>query len=122
VLEFLGGRVGDEEMRVEGMPKFKVGEENILFVRDNGRSICPLYGMMHGRYAIDKTPADGRKRVMRSDGMPLRDTAQIAAPLLDHAPAPISRSQAAATGLEPSEFIRQIRAGVRPNTRINRAN
>jgi hypothetical protein len=105
------------------MPQFKVGDEDILFVRDNGRSICPLYGMMHGRYAIENSSTKGRKEVIRSDGAPLRTTAQISAPLLERDAIEVSRSQAAAAApaLEPSEFIRQIKASVRPTARLNRA-
>ena len=32
----MGGRVGDEEMTIQGMPKFDIGHEDILFVRGNG--------------------------------------------------------------------------------------
>jgi hypothetical protein len=120
-LEFLGGRVGDDEMQVEGMPQFKVGDEDILFVRDNGRTICPLYGMMHGRYAIRKAAADGRKHIIRSDGMPLHDTNQIASPLMESGVSEVSQRQAIAASLEPADFIRQIRAGIRPDARLNRA-
>lgn len=125
VLELLGGRVGDEEMRVEGMPQFHVGDEDILFVRDNGTTICPLYGMMHGRYAIEKSPARGKKQVIRADGAPLRNTAQISAPLLERGDHEVSvsdtRSASATPALEPAEFIRQIKASVKPTARVNRA-
>ena len=32
VLELLGGRVGDEVMKIEGMPRFHVGDEDIRFL------------------------------------------------------------------------------------------
>jgi hypothetical protein len=114
-LEFLGGRVGHEHLRVDGMPEFRPGDEDVLFVSGNGQSICPLYAMMHGRYPVRLEPATGRKVVVRTDGGPLQSTAQIAAPL-------VTRPTAAlATGLAPAAFIEQIRATVRLDSMLNRA-
>ena len=122
VLELLGGRVGDETLSVEGMPRFHVGDEDILFVSGNGRTICPLYGMMHGRYSVQKDPATARRYVARSDGEPLRTTAQIASPIAEKGTAePTRRAAAVAAALEPAEFIRQIRAAVRPDAHLSRA-
>jgi len=122
VLELLGGRVGNEEMTVGGMPRFHVGDEDILFVSGNGRTICPLYGMMHGRYSVQKDPATARRYVARSDGEPLRTSAQIASPIGEKGTAePARRAAAVAAALDPAEFIRQIRAAVRPDARLNRA-
>ena len=121
-LEMLGGRVGDEELTIDGMPRFHVGDEDILFVSGNGRTICPLYGMMHGRYSVATDPATSRKYVARSDGTPLRDTAQIAAPIAENgATEPTRRAAAVAAALDPAGFIRQIKAAVRPDARLNRA-
>src|SRR5262245_31764233 len=108
-LEFLGGRVGKEAMKVDGMPQFKVGDEDILFVRDAGTSICPLYGMMHGRYGVQTQAATGRKIMVRSDGTALESVAQISAPL---ASASIS-TLAPRPALTPAAFIQQIQASVR---------
>ena len=122
ILELLGGRVGNEELSVEGMPRFHVGDEDILFVSGNGRTICPLYGMMHGRYSVQKDPSTARRFVARSDGAPLRATAQIASPIADKGTAePSRRAAAVAAALDPAEFIRQIRSAVRPDARLNRA-
>ena len=121
-LELLGGRVGNEALSVEGMPRFQVGDEDILFVSGNGRTICPLYGMMHGRYSVQKDPATARRYVARSDGEPLRTTAQIASSIAEQGTVePARRAAAVAAALDPAEFIRQIRAAVRPDARLNRA-
>ena len=122
-LELLGGTVGDETLSVRGMPQFREGDEDILFVSGNGRTICPLYGMMHGRYAIERDAASGRKYVVRSDGMPLRDTAQISTPLAEHhddAPETMRQRSAAAAALGPTDFIRQIKSALRPAGDRNR--
>lgn len=119
VLDFLGGRVGNETMFVEGMPRFEVGDEDILFVSGNGRSICPLYGMMHGRYPVAKDPGTGRKFVVRSDQMPLRATSEVSEPLIAGTDAGRRRA-AMAAALAPADFIRDIRAAVTPNSRLRR--
>lgn len=120
-LDFLGGEVNGERLIVSGSPRFRVGDEDILFVSGNGRSFCPLYAMMHGRYAVATDSDTGRRYVVRSDGMPLRDTAQISSPMEEHRPADAAaRSAAVATALEPAEFIRRIRAAVKPGTRVSR--
>jgi hypothetical protein len=119
-LDFLGGRVGEEELVVEGAPRFRAGDEDILFVRDNGRSICPLYGMMHGRYPVKKV-ASGRSFMIRSDGLPLVDAGQVSAPLTDSVSRASARSLTIGAALTPGEFIRRIRAEVKPDARLNRA-
>lgn len=120
-LELLGGTVGKETLSVRGMPQFHVGDEDILFVSGNGRTICPLYGMMHGRYAIERDAASGRRYVVRSDGMPLRDTAQISTPLAEHDAPDAARGRAmAVTALGPTEFIRQIKSTLKPAAERNR--
>jgi hypothetical protein len=104
-------------MTVGGMPRFEVGDEDVLFVSGNGRSICPLYGMMHGRYSVERDPATGRKFVTRSNGVPLRSTTQVSAPM-ERGVLEKSRGRIAVdTALGPADFIRQIRAAVKPDTR-----
>lgn len=120
-LRLLGGQVGDERMFVEGMPRFHPGDEDILFVSGNGRSICPLYGMMHGRFPVRTDPQTGRKYVTRENGMPLVGTSQIATPLPENALQPLTRAAAVPEALGPTDFIRQIRAAVKPDARLNRA-
>lgn len=121
VLELLGGRVGDEELTVDGMPRFAVGDEDILFVSGNGRAICPLYAMMHGRFPIVAT-SDGRRVVARSSGVPLLATAEIGMPLPEPHRAEAWRDTGgAAGGLSPGEFIQQIRATVTPEAKLHRA-
>jgi hypothetical protein len=119
VLQLLGGKVGKEEMRVVGMPRFEVGDEDILFVSGNGRAICPLFGMMHGRFPI--LVEGGERVVARSDRMPLRSTAEIATLLPEPHRAEARRSVNAVAGLRPAEFIQQVRAAVRPDAKLHRA-
>ena len=121
VLQLLGGRAGGKEMHVLGMPGFSVGDEDILFVAKNGRALCPLFGMMHGRFPI--VTVGGERVVARSDRTPLRSTAEIATPLHEEPHRAESRRAVDGAGaLRPAEFIGQIRAAVRVDARLYRAN
>lgn len=116
VLEMLGGIVGDNELEVVGAPKFKVGDEDILFVSGNGRTISPLFAMMHGRYPILREPGTGQSYVARSNHAPLTDTAEVALPLEDGVGAATSRRPAgSAPALTPAQFAARIKAAHNPN-------
>lgn len=115
VLEFLGGRIGNEEMILEGAPRFSVGSEDILFVSGNGRTICPLYGMMHGRYPVMREPRTGRQFVARCNRVPLRDPAEVALPVADGNAAELQRRMATPEqALTPDQFAQHIKAAVKP--------
>jgi len=116
VLELLGGRMGDEQMVVEGAPRFKVGDEDVLFVRGNGHTIVPLVAMMHGRYPVMKDAASGRKYMARENQAPLRDTAEISqAMTASLVPATPGAASAMAPAMTPEDFIQRVKAAVNPN-------
>lgn len=110
-LEMLGGQIGDDRLIVNGAPIFRVGDEDFLFVRDNGRTITPLVAMMHGRYPIFRDEATGREFVARSNDVPLQDVAEVALPLTSGEMAERQR-RAISPGqaLTPAEFTARIRA------------
>ncbi len=54
-LEFLGGKVGEVEMVVDGMPVFAVGEEWIVFASAEKNLACPVIGWTDGALQV----ADG---------------------------------------------------------------
>jgi len=81
VLEFLGGRVGDAEMKLEGSPRFSTDDELVLFVSKNGIDACPLVGWGHGAYRVASDTASGNPRILRSNGLALARTADVALPL-----------------------------------------
>ena len=115
VLEMLGGQVGDEQMVVAGMPQFTVGQEDILFIRGNGRQFYPLTAAMHGRYPVlrEKT---GIAHVMRSNHEPLRRTAEVAMAMAEGSVSPAQQAtQSAIPALTPESFTQQIQAAVNPN-------
>ena len=53
-LKFLGGAAGGVELRVEGMPKFEVGQEYVLFVSGKRSQACPLVGWTEGRLKVNR--------------------------------------------------------------------
>lgn len=83
-LSFFGGAVGDEGMLIEGMPTFAKGDHDILFVRNNGKSFCPLVNAGHGRYLVVKSEKTSSSFVARSDGTPLRKTSDVSTALNEH--------------------------------------
>jgi hypothetical protein len=52
-LRYLGGPASsDRILKVSGVPEFEVGDQDLLFVRRNGISPCPLVGWEQGRFRI----------------------------------------------------------------------
>ena len=111
VLTLLGGPIDGTELVISGAPRFAVGDEDILFIADNGRSIFPLYGMMHGRYPIRRDASSGREYVTRVNGEPLDDTSRVSLPLIDDALlATVRRTARDDQGMSPSDFASRIQA------------
>lgn len=118
VLKFLGGRVGDEEMIVDGMPQLREGEEGIFFIKDNGRALCPVYAMRYGLYPVAEEEVTKRRYVTREDETPLETVAEVSQPLMedDHKDAQLIRRKRS-RALTPDEFRDKIRATKKRGTR-----
>ena len=101
----LGGRIGTQEMVVDGAPSFIVGEEEILFVHGNGRQFNPLVSLMYGMYPVSADTASGQRIVHRSNGSPLYDVKDVSAPMT----AANALGQGAARPLTSAEFASKIR-------------
>jgi len=104
VLDLVGGRVGDKELTIEGMPRFVVGEDTVLFVKGNGRLIVPLVGMMHGKFSVRRDKRTGREEILRHNGDPLYSE-QLAAT----AEGTTVARDAKASPLTAAEFTARIR-------------
>ena len=76
-LEFLGGTVGDDTLRVSGMPEFHVGDRDVLFVADTGRPVSPLVGFMYGRFRVLRDSRTGTEVVRTHDGRPLAGVDEV---------------------------------------------
>jgi len=83
-LRFLGGVIGDEAMEVPGMPRFSVGDRDVLCVGDEAGVVSPVVGLMQGRFRVVRG-ADGLDRVTRYDGTAFASTAQVLRPLRESA-------------------------------------
>jgi hypothetical protein len=66
-LQIAGGQFGDEYEGIEGAPRFKVGEQYILFVQNNGTELVPLVGWEQGAFHV-ATGAQGQKHVEYNNG------------------------------------------------------
>jgi len=104
VLEFLGGTVGEDRLVVAGMPRFRVGDEDVLFVDDRGRAMCPVVGMTHGRFRVLEDPETGRRSVARSGFEPLAAVGDIGAA---EAPRRVTSAQALTVGAFAAEIERE---------------
>lgn len=109
-IELLGGKRGDRVQQIPGMPEFTVGQEDFVFVRDNGRVLCPLIAGGHGRYRV-KAAEEGRSSVLREDHTPLLAADQVAVPLgqKDHPAVKVLQARSA-EAMTPERFSAAIRA------------
>ncbi len=78
-LTFLGGTVDDVTLEVSGMPRFTVGEEQVIFSVDAARQVSPIIGMWHGRVRVSRD-ISGTARVLRNDGTPFEDATAVTQP------------------------------------------
>jgi hypothetical protein len=123
-LEFLGGTVGNESLTVAGMPKFKAGQREIVFVQKNGVQFCPLVAMMHGRYRVNRDETTGGEFIARDNGTPLTDVSDVELPL-EQVPAQIRAATArtaAAHALTPAAFEASVVSEVQRPTRVVQPN
>lgn len=91
-VKLLGGKVGARTLTILGMPTFRVGERQIVFLSNNGRAICPLVAAGHGRYHVQHDPESRRDVVLRDNRSPLASTSEVADPIEEHSGA-AARSQ-----------------------------
>ena len=118
VLEMLGGKVGDQEMAIQGAPRFSVGQEDILFVQGNGKNVYPLFAIMHGRYPIRKEAGTGREYMTRSNEVPMQDVDEVALPMAEGPAAEIQRRMKnPAQALTPAQLVQRVKAAVNPGYR-----
>jgi len=71
-----GGTVDGETMMIGDGPKFEVGDEDIVFVENNGSQVVPLVGLMHGRFHVRKDQS-GKAMVTTNEDKPLRNVTRL---------------------------------------------
>ena len=90
-----GGTVDGETMMIGDAPTFEVGDDQILFVENNGSQVVPLVGLMHGQFRVRKDES-GREMVTTNKNVPVRDVEQLGK----------GAASESATALTPAAFKR----------------
>jgi len=104
-LQFMGGEIGDIGMKVHGMPSFRMGQRDVLFVSREPRKISPLVGLMYGRMRVERDTVTSVDRVRTYDGRALGSVAQVG-------PQRAAPSLAAVTPMRLSDLESAVRARV----------
>lgn len=107
VLEAVGGRIGDDELRIAGSPVFRPGEEGIFFVHSR-RYFSPLVALQHGLYPVRRNDRTGRDMVVRANGRPLYHEQDVSRPMA--APSIELARNPSAQPLTSAQFAARIRA------------
>ena len=92
-IRMLGGTVGNETLEITDVPKFKVGDRDILFVEHNNEQFVPLVGIGYGRFHVQRDEQTGRDVLLTDEGEAVRDLAQL------------GHNEAAATAADLSQAI-----------------
>ncbi len=69
-VEFLGGAIGGLVMDVDGMPQFRAGDRDVLFLSPNRNSVAPIVGLFQGRFRVERDRAAGTERILTHSGAP----------------------------------------------------
>ncbi len=78
-LEFLGGTIGAQTFAVAGVPRFRVGERAVLFVRRQGTFVSPIVGFYQGRFPIQRNLDTGADVVTTHDGLAFASVTDLGA-------------------------------------------
>ncbi len=101
ILELPGGELDGVTLDVSGMPQFRVGDRDVLFLHETPGMLSPIVGVFAGRFRI--RPGGSSGLVVRT-----HDGGRLPAGLLSSAPVPSAQT----TGLpevELSAFTREVR-------------
>jgi hypothetical protein len=101
-IRMFGGTVGEDTMGISDAPTFKVGDEDVLFVENNGTQLVPLVGMMHGRFQVQQNES-GLEIVKDDVGEPVKNVAKLGRPA----------NAIAAAATEPDMTAADFKAAVR---------
>lgn len=121
VLTQLGGRIGETWLAIPGLPHWQKGDRDFLFVAENGRVICPLVGLPHGRFWIVRDPSSQAEYIARNNGAALAAVADVANPLTEVGAAP-NRLLASADSRHPPLTAPEFETAVRSEVARQTAN
>ena len=92
--------------RFRACPRFRVGDEDVLFVDERGQPVSPVVGFMHGRFRVLEDPGTRRRSVARHNFEPLASVRDIGAAT----PAPrVSAARALTLAAFEDEIAREVR-------------
>jgi hypothetical protein len=112
-LEFFGGQIRGRSERVDGMPEFRPGDIEVLFVRENHRNLSPLVGFFHGRFRVLQNAANGETQIYLHDRTLLTDLSQVGRePAAPGAVQSTGAAGAPARGFTLDAFATKIRSGL----------
>ncbi|HXX42024.1 MAG TPA: hypothetical protein VEI58_07140 [Chthoniobacterales bacterium] len=112
-IRMLGGTVDGESMGVSDAPKFEVGDQDILFVQNNGSQFIPLVGIMHGRFHVRRNEG-GQEIVTNHEDEPVRNLARLGNPNAVELPNE--------NDLTPAEFKAAVRSRIESSSRAQQSN
>jgi hypothetical protein len=99
-IRMLGGTVDGETMAVSDGPSFKVGDNDFLFVENNGSQFIPLVGIMHGRFHVQRDQS-GQEVVTSNEGEPVKSVARLGRDMAESSAGP---------NLTPADFKAAIQS------------
>lgn len=105
-LDLPGGTLGEASLEVVGLPRFRIGDRDVLFVKPGGRHLSPFVGFAHGRVRITQGLPSGLARVARFDGRPLASVREFSDP-------PASRAAQAGEAMTLDRFLAEVAREVR---------
>ena len=76
-IRMFGGTVDGQTMEVTDAPRFKVGDRDILFVKNNGTQFIPLVGIMHGRFHVQPDESGANEKIAKDNGARVADLAKL---------------------------------------------
>ena len=79
-LTLLGGTVGDVTQQVAGMPRFLVGDNDVLFLRSGSAVISPIVGMSRGRFRVVMGHNGSGRYIANSALQPILEVSSYARP------------------------------------------
>jgi hypothetical protein len=100
MLEFVGGTIGEDTMRVAGVPRFQIGDRDVLFLSGVVRPVSPVVGLMQGRFRIVRDPDRGVDTVLTFGG--------DAVATLDDIGRPTVRRPGPRTSMTLDEFVARV--------------
>ena len=79
-LTLLGGTVGDVTQRAAGVPRFLVGDTDVLFLAASRSVVSPIVGMSRGRFRVVMGHGGAGRYVANSGLQPIRAVSEYAHP------------------------------------------